>query len=332
MTTSFALAVPFTSPASSGNPGEVIVYTSLDRVFSEPVFNLFEQRTGIRVKALYDVEATKTTGLVNRLIAEAKHPRADVFWNSEVGRTIQLAGFGILTPYESPYWKNVPNGFKDPEFLWTGLAARARVLIYNRKMLSPNQIPESIMDLLKPEWKGRVAIGYPLFGTTATHVAALYACLGKNGAQKYLRALSDNEIRVVDGNAVTRDMVVAGEIPLAFTDTDDANVAIQRGADIGIIYPDRNGIGTLLIPNTVSMIRNGPNPEQARKLIDFILSSEVEKMLAFGESAQMPLKEGVPRPEHIPPFSAIRAMKVDYENLSRYLEESAIFCRDLFIR
>lgn len=60
---------------------EVVVYTSLDKVFSQPILEAFEKETGITVKAVYDSEAAKTTGMVNRLIAEKNSPRADVFWN-----------------------------------------------------------------------------------------------------------------------------------------------------------------------------------------------------------------------------------------------------------
>ncbi|MBN1806662.1 MAG: hypothetical protein JW837_15545 [Sedimentisphaerales bacterium] len=75
---------------------QVVVYTSLDKVFSEPILKAFEKETGIKVLDVYDSEATKTTGLVNRLIAEKANPRADVFWNSEIGRTIVLKRKGVL--------------------------------------------------------------------------------------------------------------------------------------------------------------------------------------------------------------------------------------------
>ena len=80
----------------------VVIYTSLDKVFSQPVLTQFERETGVSVKAVYDSEATKTTGLVNRLIAEKDQPQADVFWNSETGRTIVLKRKGVLAPYKSP--------------------------------------------------------------------------------------------------------------------------------------------------------------------------------------------------------------------------------------
>ncbi len=98
----------------------VIVYTSHDHIYSEPALNAFEQKTGVKVKALYDVEAAKTTGIVNRLLAEKNHPRCDVFWNNEHSRTIVLKHKGLLTPYHSPSAAEIPAQFKDADGYWAG--------------------------------------------------------------------------------------------------------------------------------------------------------------------------------------------------------------------
>ena len=157
---------------------EVVVYTSLDQVFSEPILKAFEKKTGIKVKAVYDSEATKTTGLVNRLIAEKSHPQADVFWNSEIGRTIILKQKGVLDKYVSPSAFDIPAQFRDKNNYWTGFAARCRVLIYNTDLIKPDELPKSIFELTDPKWKDKVSLAYPLFGTTAIHSAAIFDHLG----------------------------------------------------------------------------------------------------------------------------------------------------------
>jgi iron(III) transport system substrate-binding protein len=311
---------------------EVVIYTSLDQIFSEPILSDFEKNTGIKVKAVYDVEASKTVGLVNRLLAEKGHPRCDVFWNSEVGRTIFLKQKGLFTPYTSPSAKDISLQFKDKDGYWTGFAARARVLVYNINLLKESDLPKSIFELTKPQWKGKVAMGYPVFGTTATHMAALYATLGQEKTETFLKALKANEVVIVDGNSVVRDMVVEGQLPIGFTDTDDVNVAIQAGKPVKMLYPDRDGPGTLLIPNTVALINHAPHPEQGKKLIDYLLSREVESKLAFFESAQMPIRDGVKTPPHVPNFSSIKSIKVDYYDVAANLEKSDRFCQSLFIR
>jgi iron(III) transport system substrate-binding protein len=318
--------------ASSTLAEEVVIYTSLDQVFSEPVLQAFEEETGIRVRAVYDVEASKTTGLVNRLIAEKPNPRADVFWNSEVGRTLVLKEKGILAPYRSPSAVDIPEQFQDNEGYWTGFAARARVLIYNTDQLTEEEMPASIFELTEPEWRGKVAMAYPLFGTTATHVAAWYAVLGPERTEDYLRALKANEVLIVDGNATSRDVVVQGEVPLGFTDTDDVNVAIQSGKAVGMSFPDEGGLGTLMIPNTVALIAGGPNPDMGKRLIDYLLSKDVERRLAFSDSMQIPVRDGVERPAHVPPYDRIDAMQVDYADIAANLEPAMRFCRELFVR
>ena len=319
-------------PATNSSGREVVVYTSVDQVFSEPILKAYQKKTGVKVRALYDVEASKTTGLVNRLIAEKNRPKCDVFWNSEFSRTILLKQKGVLAQYRSPSAEGIPAKFRDKDDYWTGFAARSRVLIYNTELLDKNELPDSIFDLTRSKWKGKVALAYPLFGTTATHVAALYATLGKEKTEKYLQDLKTNQVVIVDGNSVSRDIVVEGRIPIGFTDTDDVNVAIQSGKPVKMIYPDRNGIGTLFIPNTVALIQNGPHPAEGRRLIDYLLSREVESKLAFSESAQVPLRDDVERPSHLPDFSSIKAMDVDYYKIAEYMDQAARFCRDLFVR
>ncbi len=320
------------SGCTKNHDNEVVVYTSLDQIFSEPVITEFEKQTGLKVKAVYDVEAAKTTGLVNRLIAEKNNPRADVFWNSEAGRTIILKDKGVLASYKSPSANNIPGQFKDPASFWTGFAARARVLIYNTDLVRPEEAPGSIFELTSPEWKGQVALANPLFGTTATHSAALFASLGNKRAKEYFNDLKKNEVVIVDGNSISRDMVQEGELKIGFTDTDDANVAIMAGKPVKVIYPDNDGIGTLLIPNTVALIANSPNPEGGKKFIDFLLSEEVESKLAFSGSAQMPLRSSVKRPDNLPSFGSIKAMRVDFQETAGRMEDVGMYLQDLFLR
>ncbi len=311
---------------------EVVIYTSLDKVFSRPVLEAFEKETGINVLDVYDSEATKTTGLVNRLIAEKERPKADVFWNSETGRTIVLKQKGVLAAYVSPSAADIPEHFKDPEGYWAGFAARCRILIYNTDMLGKEELPKSIFELTEPRWKGKVAFAYPLFGTTATHCAALFADMGEGRAMKYFEALKANDVMVTDGNASARDRVVDGTVPIGFTDTDDAFVAIGKGSPVDIIWPDRDGIGTLLIPNTVALIKGGPNPEAGKKLIDFLLSPEVERLLARCESGQIPVRAGIERPGHVPEMADIKVMEVDYEQVAGWMEPTGRFLQKLFVR
>ncbi|MFH2138369.1 MAG: extracellular solute-binding protein [Candidatus Omnitrophota bacterium] len=311
---------------------EVVLYTALDQIFSEPIIKDFEKQTGIKVKVVYDTEAAKTTGLVNRLIAEKNNPNADVFWNNEIARSIILKDKGILGAYFSTSAKDIPPQFKDAGGYWTGFAARARVLIYNKNMLSESNIPQSIFDLTKTQWKGRFAMANPLFGTTATHCAALFVKLGDEKAKEFFTSLKENGVVMVPGNSTSRDRVVDGELPVGFTDTDDSWVAMSEGQPVDMVYPDADGLGTLLIPNTVCLIKNCPHPEEAKQLIDFILSKEVEEKLAYSESMQIPLRKDVKKPKHVPDYDTLKVMEVDFEAVAHKLPESGEYLTELFLQ
>jgi iron(III) transport system substrate-binding protein len=90
----------------------VVVYSAHDQIYSEPDFRRCEEKTGIRVKAVYDTESAKTVGLANRLAAESKNPQCDVFWNNEVVRTVMLKRNGVLERYVSESSHDIPAGIK----------------------------------------------------------------------------------------------------------------------------------------------------------------------------------------------------------------------------
>src|SRR5262245_42281172 len=100
-------------------PGDVVLYTSVDDVFARPLIAALERETGLRVRTVFDVEATKTTGLYHRLLAERERPLADVFWCSEPARMAQLEAAGLLSPYDAPAAAGIPAAFRSPSWAWT---------------------------------------------------------------------------------------------------------------------------------------------------------------------------------------------------------------------
>ena len=319
---------------SKEKANEVVIYVAHDQDYSEPILKEFEEETGIKVRALYDTETTKTVGLVNKLIAEKNRPRADVFWNNEVSRTIVLKKEGILEPYCSPNAADVPDIYKDPNCYWTGFGARARVIIYNTELVDKGDAPTSIMDLRDPKWRGKICMANPLFGSTGSHVASLFAYWGDEKAMQYLNDLKENDIGIVESNGMVRDLVVSGEFYIGLTDTDDANDALVENKPIAMVFPDQGDgeMGTLVFPNSVMLIKNGPNPENGKKLIDYLLSKRVEKALSYSKAMQIPLKPGVEHPENVPDIGKLKNIPVTQEEIYNKLKVSQRFVQELFIR
>ena len=317
----FALGALMLSLSCQGPSAPVVVvYTSVDQVYSEPILKRFAEESGIEVKPVFDVEATKTTGLVQRLIAETDRVRADVFWNGEFAQTLMLAERGLLAPYKPGTSGDLSDAMKSP--LWTALGCRARILLVNTDRVDDASIPSQVADLLAPQYDpSRLGFANPLFGTTSTHGAALAVIMGHDGASDFFRELRNRGVHMADGNSTIRDLVVSGRLDWGLTDTDDACQAINNGAPVRMIVPDQDGIGTLLIPGTVSLIKGAPHPHEAQALIDFLVSRETEKLLIDSGCFQLSVRPGGARASCLP-GQPILPMDVEFEAVYRSLEAS----------
>jgi iron(III) transport system substrate-binding protein len=309
------------SEESSDAARTVTIYVSTDRVFSEPVLREYERRSGVEVNAVYDTEETKSTGLANRLLAETARPQADVFWSNEPVRTLVLKSRDVLAPYRSPSADGIPPVLVDPDGYWTGFSARMRVIVYNTNTVKADEAPKSIFELADPKWKGQIAMADPRFGSTSFHVAALYALAGDEKMDDFFRRLKANDVRIVDGNSVVRDLVARGDLKAGLTDTDDVNVAIENGQPVSMVLPDRDGIGVPVMPNMVSLIANAPHADEGKQLIDYLLSTDVERQLAQSEAVQIPLHAGVPGPKNIPAIGSFKPMTLDYAKAASRVED-----------
>jgi iron(III) transport system substrate-binding protein len=193
------------------------------------------------------------------------------------------------------------------------------VLLVNTD-LAEKDWPRGLFDLIEPRWKGRLAMAVPHYGSTATHAACLFEVLGDDEAKRFFRGLRANGVHLVKGNKQAAEGVGQGKFAVGLTDTDDAIAEVKAGRPVAIIFPDRDGskehprMGTLFFPNTVALIRGGPNPEGGRKLIDYLLSAEVEKRLAEADSHQIPLNPQVKAklPPAIETPQTVQPMEVDW--------------------
>lgn len=295
----------------------VTVYVSEDRVFSEPILKDFEKETGIQVKAVYDTEESKSTGVMNRLLAEKSNPQADVYWANEPVRADVLRQQSISEPFAPENAKDISEAFKNAQGYWTGFSARARLFVVNKKS---KYKPTGISSYADP--RGHGVIANPLFGTTTAQMAALFSLWGDDKGKQFLASLKANHVKLSTGNGESADLVASGEFEFALVDSDDAVAGIRQGKSFEIVYPDQaeGEPGLLLIPNAVALIRSGPNPAGGRKLIEYLLSKETERKLALADCAQIPLHPGVTPPAELKPVGQLKTMKVNYAELGAKLQ------------
>lgn len=294
----------------------VVLYTAVDRPYVEQIIADFESQTGIKVDLLTDAEASKTTGLVNRLIAEKDNPQADVWWSNEIFYTTNLIKADVLAPYQPPAVQEIDELWRDERGIYTPCGLRARVLVINDDPANADLLKgvRRLRDLTDPRLKGRIAIALPKFGTTGGHVASLYQVWGEERADAYFRSLHENGIAILGGNMNVVDYVATGQMLVGLTDNDDVAHARAQDKLVRMVVPDQDDgeLGTLLIPTTIALVKGAPHEENARKLIDYLASRQVEQSLIDQEFAAFSVREGE---------SGMQGMSVDFAQAAERMND-----------
>ncbi|RYX82236.1 extracellular solute-binding protein [bacterium] len=259
-----------TGGTTASTSNRVVIYCSVDDVFSKPILDELEKETGLDIQPLFDVESAKAAGLANKIRAERNRPRADVFWASTVLQTQLLANEGYLASYESPSAKDIPAEYKDPNGLWTGMGLRARVLISSQPSTEKNLL------FVPKNMSGKFAISNPQFGTCSDWVAAYGARLGIDKTADTFKQMKAEGVRILPGNADVALGVADGNLLYGVTDSDDYLSQKLQKKTVYLVKTTENNV---LIPGCASMIKDSPNPENARKLLDALLSAQTEGRL-----------------------------------------------------
>lgn len=298
-----ALLVPREFFTGFSGQAEAVAYCAQDQVYAEPIFQAFAKASGIRVRPLYDSEAVKTVGLANRLLAERSYPQCDVFWGNEEFRTRQLIRMNVFRQ---------TNG-------WAAFGYRSRRIVINTNLLSLAQAPHSLLELTNASWRGKVALAYPQFGTTATHFHALRQHWGGDLWESWCGALAANQPFLVDGNSVVVDLVGKGIAQVGLTDSDDVAAGQRNGYPIQALPMTGE---TLLIPNTAGIVLGARHPTPAQMLFDFLSSRPVAEYLVSAGAL-----EGVSMGE-----VKTRTLKVDWEAVLRDVEPTTVRLNEIFLR
>jgi iron(III) transport system substrate-binding protein len=283
--------------------GSVVVYCAQDQVYAEPIFREIEQREHVRIRAVYDSEVVKTVGLANRLLAERRRPQCDVYWGNEEMRTRQLAAQQVFTQ---------TNG-------WADFGFRSRRIVINTNLVSLDSAPRSLLELTNDSWKRRIALPYPLFGTTSTHFHALRQHWGPGLWEEWCRALAGNQPVLVDGNSVVVKLVGAGQAALGLTDSDDIAAGQRENLPVMALPLDAD---SLLIPNTVGLIRGAPHPAVAIKVFLALQEKWVAERLVTEKALECASQTNAPG----------GSLSVDWDKLLLELEPTTARLKEIFLR
>ena len=280
----------------------VVLYTSQDQFYAEPILKEFTAATGIEVRPVFDTESAKTAALAHRLRAEKNHPQCDVFWSNEEMHTRFLVRDGVIAS----------NDFQTVGF-------RTRRVVINTNALSTLDAPKTLLVLTNKIWRGKVALAYPLFGTTSAYFMALRQHWGDAQWRDWCRSLVRNAAKVVDGNSIVVRLVGAGECVLGLTDSDDVEAGQRRGLPVAALPQIEE---SFVIPNTISIISGAPHDALAQQLVAYLSKPEtLQRLVDLGAL------EGID-----PSEPSGKRLSIDWSSPLADLEEMNDVLKEIFLR
>lgn len=299
------------SRASARRDLHVVLCTSLREAAVRPVLRPFEQRCGVLVDVVHSPRPTREQAA--DALQAMRAAGGDVWWCQESMSTDALkrvGAFAVISPAPAGA-ADVPAAFRDADGAWYGFAPRARVLVVNTARLPLAERPRSMWDLLDERFRGQVGLTRPGNGTSLLHLLALDAGLGADACERFVGGLFANDCVVAPSDRRLAEMVGEGAVLVGMTDSSDFLGARAKGLPIDCVYPDQEGVGTLLVPHTAALLATAPSPELGRQLLEYLLSPEGEAVMVAQDQGQLPLRRATPTPPGVPSPAALRRMVVD---------------------
>lgn len=301
------------APAPGAAANEVVIYTAHAAEIVNEIIPLFEQETGISAS----VVIAGSSHIIQRVRAEANRPLGDVIWS--IGPEPLEAHSQLLEHYQSVHWDAL-----DPLYRvgtnWLPYTGVPMVIMVNTDLVPEEEWPRKWADLADPKWKGRVAFaGADVSGSAFMQLATILHIYGEQEGWRLFERMMDNFIITESSGRVFRG-TADGEYAVGLTLEEAANRFYVGGAPVALIYPEE---GTSALPDGVALIKNGPNPENGKRFIDFVLSKPIQELLVE-RMQRRSVRTDVAAPTGLVPLSEL--------NIANYDLNWAADNRDMIIR
>lgn len=268
----------------------LVVYSGRSQSLVEPLVTRFEAETGIPVRVRYGSSAQ--LGIALR--EEGARSPADVFWAQESGVLEHLHQHGFLAVLEEESLLRVADAMRHEDGVWVGTSGRARVIAYSTERVAPGEVPDSIFDLVAPEWADRVGWA-PTNASFQASVTAMRLQVGDVRTQEWLRAMRANGARAYANNTAVVQAVAAGEVDVALTNhyyllrflNDDSSFPVSQA------YFRAQDPGNLINFAGAGVLRSSHRQDAANAFVQFLLASAAQEYFAT-EIFEYPVVGDVP--------------------------------------
>ncbi len=272
-----------------GGSGEtdLVVYSGRSEALIKPILDEFAEESRLNVS----VRFADTTELAGTVLEEGDRPRADVFIGQDAGALARLDEHGRLARYAA---RAVPERFKSASGTWTGLSARARVLIVNTEELEPAAHPKSVFELTRPRWKGKVAAPNATNASWIGFVSEMRIKRGDAATRRWLEGMKRNGLAVLGSHTDVRKAVGSGEFAVGLVNHYYVELQKREGSPVEAVFTDQEagGFGAVINAASGGILKGAAHPENAKRLLDFLLEKGVQEEFA-GRNFEYPVVPGV---------------------------------------
>ncbi len=303
------LAAGCGSLSSSGSgAGTLTLYSAQHEQMTNALVKAFEHMTGATVRVRFGEDE----GLANQIVQEGSASPADALLTENTPPLELLTEKGLLAPVEQSTLAQVPARYDSASSHWVGVAARETVLIYNPKLISASQLPPSILDLAKPEWKGKLAIA-PSEPDFVPIVSAIDKLDGRAATTRWLEGFDTNAKRYDDNEgivaAVESGQVAAGVINHYYWFEQRAEVGASN-VHSKLYYFGHKDPGALVNISGAAALKSSKDPALAQRFLAFVVSRQGQNAMTHSGDWEYPLTIGVAPPPGLLPFASLHPPEV----------------------
>ncbi|MDJ0392407.1 iron ABC transporter substrate-binding protein [Rhodococcus sp. G-MC3] len=300
--------------SDSGDDNRITVYNAQHESLTKEWADAFTAETGIEV----ELRQGSDTELGNQLVAEGDRSPADVFLTENSPAMTLVENADLFTDVDQAVLDQVPSQYRPSSGKWTGIAARTTVFAYNTDMLTPEQLPASLLDLQDPAWKDRWAAS-PSGADFQAIVSALLELRGEDATRTWLEGMKNN-VRTYKGNGTVMKAVNAGEIPggviYHYYWFGDQSKTGENSSNVALHYFKNEDPGAFVSISGGGVLQSSAKKDAAQQFLAFVTGQKGQEVLRDGTSFEYSVGSGVPANADLVPLAELQAPPVDPAKLN----------------
>jgi len=304
----------------AGADDKLVVYSGREEELVEPLFERFEEETGIDVEVRYGDSAE----LAATIAEEGENSPADVFFAQDPGSLGAVEREGVLATLSQEALDRVPARFHDPDGHWVGTSGRSRVIAYNTEVLAEADVPDSVFDLTDPKWKGKIGIA-PTNASFQAFVSAMLLDLGEERTREWLEGLKANEPKLYEKNTPVVEAVGSGEIELGLVKHYYLYLVKEENPDAAVANHFLTGEdpGALVSVAGAAILETAEHADAAQQFVEFLLSEPSQRFYVDeAEEAEYPVVPGIDAKAGLPPLESLGGPQIQLDQLGPELEKT----------